>query len=129
MDWLLSILVITGNYMLGKKMIFGWVVMLVNSIGWIIYAFTFDDIQYGLVPAAAINVFLSVKGYLEWRKPVDMTVKSEGYWEKLCRVYVQQISDKDARIAEYEDKIADQYGEIEELETQVNIHSEVHHDS
>ena len=71
MDWILSFLVIGGNYLLGKKIIWGWVVMFVNSVGWIIYAFTFEDIQYGLIPSAAINVVLFVKGYLEWRKPVS----------------------------------------------------------
>ena len=68
MDWILSGLVLGGNFLLGKKIIWGWVVMFVNSLGWIYYAFTFEDIQWGLIPSAAINVLLCVKGYYNWRQ-------------------------------------------------------------
>jgi hypothetical protein len=73
MDWILSGLVLSGNYLLGKKNVWGWYVMAVNSIGWIIYAFMFDNIQWGLVPSAAINFVLCIKGVYEWRhgeKPI-----------------------------------------------------------
>lgn len=71
MDWVLSFLVIFGNWLLTKKNRWGWVVMGVNSVGWIIYAFMLEPNQYGLIPAAAINFVISVKGVYEWRKPTS----------------------------------------------------------
>jgi hypothetical protein len=68
MDWLLSGLVLAGNYLLKGKSKWGWVVLCLNSLGWIYYAFTLEPVQYGLVPAAAINFGISLAAVIRWAK-------------------------------------------------------------
>lgn len=69
MDWVLSFLVLAGNFLLARKIKWGWVVMMANSLAWIYYALgVLDPQQFGLVPSAAINFVLSVMGAWKWFK-------------------------------------------------------------
>jgi hypothetical protein len=68
MDWLLSVLVLVGNWGLGKKYKWAWTILALNSLLWVVYALRLDPIQWGLIPSAVVNLFLCVKGAYEWRK-------------------------------------------------------------
>ena len=69
MDWILSSLVVLGNFMLGRKWKWGWIVMLVNSLAWIYYALeVLDPVQYGLVPSAALNFVVAGMSAYKWFK-------------------------------------------------------------
>lgn len=69
MDWILSGLVLIGNYMVGKRLKWGWVVLAVNSLGWVYYAYiVLDPIQYGLIPSAVLNFIITTRSAYEWFK-------------------------------------------------------------
>jgi hypothetical protein len=69
MDWILSGLVVLGNFMLGRKWKWGWIVMLINSLAWIYYALRIlDPVQYGLVPSAALNFVVAGMSAYKWFK-------------------------------------------------------------
>ena len=67
MDWILSGLVLVGNFMIGKKLKWGWIVIAINSLAWIYYAlFYLQPVQYGLVPSAVINFGIAVYSAHKW---------------------------------------------------------------
>lgn len=67
MDWFLSVLVVFGAFLLGRKNKWGWIVMIVNTIGWAIYAiWILDPPQWGLVPASVINFVIAVTAAFKW---------------------------------------------------------------
>lgn len=68
MDWALSILTIIMNVLLGKKNKWGWVLMLLVSILWIIYSITLDPPQYGLLPAVIANIVIAIPSAIKWFK-------------------------------------------------------------
>lgn len=68
MDWVLSILVLAGNFLLGRKIKWGWVILAVNSIGWVYYAYTLNPIQWGLIPSAVINFGICIMAIYNWFK-------------------------------------------------------------
>ncbi len=68
LDWILSILTIAMNILLGKKNKWGWIMMLVVSALWILYALTLNPPQYGLLPAVVANVFIAVPSAIKWFK-------------------------------------------------------------
>lgn len=66
MDWVLSALVLLGNFLTGKKIKWGWVILAINSLAWIYYALWLDPPQYGLIPSAAINFVLVTYNAVKW---------------------------------------------------------------
>jgi hypothetical protein len=68
MDWLLSGLVLLGNFLVTRKNKWGLVVLSLNSLMWIYYAFTLNPVQYGLVPSAVINFVVISIGVIKWFK-------------------------------------------------------------
>ena len=68
MDWILSGLVLFGNFLLTRKIKWGFVVLSLNSLMWIYYALSLNPIQYGLIPSAAINFCLMAYGVYNWMK-------------------------------------------------------------
>lgn len=67
MDWILSGLVVLGNFLVGKKIKWGWIVVLVNSLAWIYYAlWVLSPPQYGLVPSAALNFVVAFFSAVKW---------------------------------------------------------------
>ena len=67
MDWILSTLVLAGNILLGRKVKWGWIVMIVNSMAWVYYALAIlDPPQFGLVPSAVVNFFISIAAAWKW---------------------------------------------------------------
>jgi len=67
MDWILSGLVVLGNFLVGKKIKWGWIVILINSLAWIYYALVvLHPPQYGLVPSAALNFAVALFSAVKW---------------------------------------------------------------
>lgn len=66
MDWVLSTVVLLGNFLVGKKLKWGWIVLMINSLLWIYYALILSPPQYGLIPSASINFVLCTVNSIRW---------------------------------------------------------------
>jgi len=67
MDWILSGLVVLGNFLIGRKIKWGWIIMIINSLAWVFYALVIlHPPQYGLVPSAMINFGISIGSAIKW---------------------------------------------------------------
>ena len=65
-SWILAIIGVTGIYFVWKKTIWGWVVLGVNEVLWIIYAVTTK--QYGFIVAAIAYGVVYVKSFIQWQR-------------------------------------------------------------
>ena len=65
-SWLLAILGVSGMYFVGKKTVWGWLVLLANEVIWVVYALVTQ--QYGFIVMAIAYAFVYIKSYFEWRK-------------------------------------------------------------
>lgn len=67
MDWILSGLVLIGNFMIGRKWKWGWIVIAINSLAWVYYSlYILSPPQYGLVPSAILNFFVAGASAIKW---------------------------------------------------------------
>jgi hypothetical protein len=66
MDWLISILAISGTFLVAKKIKWGWVAFCLSNVTLAFYAFSFHPPQYGLLPSAIINFGSSIMGLIKW---------------------------------------------------------------
>lgn len=73
-SWILAAIGVTGIFFVGRKTIWGWLVLLLNECLWIIYAVTTK--QYGFIFAAVAYGFVYIKSYIGWRKDI-LTAISE----------------------------------------------------
>jgi nicotinamide riboside transporter PnuC len=64
-SWVLAVIGVTGIFFVGRKTIWGWLVLLVNECLWIVYAVTTK--QYGFIFAAIAYGIVYIKSYLLWR--------------------------------------------------------------
>ena len=73
MDWILCGLVVVANFLIGRKIKWGWIVAGINSLAWIYYAmFVLSPPQYGLVPAAILNFGVAIASTWKWfREDID----------------------------------------------------------
>jgi hypothetical protein len=65
-SWLLAVLGVSGMYFVGKKTVWGWLVLLANEVIWVVYAFVTQ--QYGFIAMAVAYAYVYIKSYFEWRK-------------------------------------------------------------
>jgi len=65
-SYLLAAIGVTGIFFVGRKTIWGWLVLLLNECLWIIYAVTTK--QYGFIFAAIAYGFVYIKSYIHWRR-------------------------------------------------------------
>lgn len=65
-SWILAILGITGIFLVGRKTIWGWLVLCANEILWVTYALITK--QYGFIAMAIAYVIIYVKSYVHWKK-------------------------------------------------------------
>jgi nicotinamide riboside transporter PnuC len=56
---------VTGIFFVGRKTIWGWLVLLLNECLWIVYAVTTK--QYGFIFAAIAYAVVYIKSFLHWR--------------------------------------------------------------
>jgi hypothetical protein len=65
-SWVLGTIGVAGIYFVGRKTIWGWVVLLSNEVLWITYALLTK--QYGFIFSAIAYGIVYVKSFLHWRK-------------------------------------------------------------
>lgn len=65
-DWALGIVGVTGIFLVGRKTIWGWLVLLLNECLWIAYALITD--QYGFMAMAIAYGIVYIKSYFGWRR-------------------------------------------------------------
>jgi hypothetical protein len=68
LDWVLSGLTIVMNILLGKKIKWGWIMMMGVSLLWVYYSLTLTPPQYGLLPAVVANLIISIPSAIKWFK-------------------------------------------------------------
>lgn len=65
-SWVLAFIGVSGIFLVGRKTIWGWVVLFLNEVLWIFYALTTK--QYGFIFAAVAYGIVYVKSFMHWRK-------------------------------------------------------------
>jgi len=65
-SWVLAVLGITGIFLVGRKTIWGWLVLCANEILWVTYALVTK--QYGFIAMAVAYVLVYLKSFLHWKK-------------------------------------------------------------
>jgi len=65
-SWVLAVIGVTGIYFVGRKTIWGWLVLLLNECLWIIYALVTK--QYGFILGATAYAVVYIKSYMLWHK-------------------------------------------------------------
>ena len=65
-SWILAAVGVTGIYFVGRKTIWGWLVLLINECIWIAYALATD--QYGFIFMATAYSIVYIRSYLLWRR-------------------------------------------------------------
>jgi nicotinamide riboside transporter PnuC len=71
-SWILAAIGVTGIFFVGKKTIWGWLILLVNEFLWIAYAVTTK--QYGFIVMAVSYAIVYIKSYLAWKKESEKGV-------------------------------------------------------
>ena len=65
-SWILAVIGVAGIYFVGRKTIWGWLVLLFNETLWIVYAVTTK--QYGFIFSAIAYAAVYIKSYLHWTR-------------------------------------------------------------
>jgi hypothetical protein len=65
-SWILAVLGITGIFLVGRKTIWGWLILCANEILWVTYALVTK--QYGFIAMAIAYVLVYLKSYLHWKR-------------------------------------------------------------
>jgi nicotinamide riboside transporter PnuC len=69
-SYILAAIGVTGIFFVGRKTIWGWLLLLFNEFLWIIYAVTTE--QYGFIFAAIAYAAVYIRSYIHWSKePVN----------------------------------------------------------
>ncbi len=69
MDWIASILELTGLYVVGNKNKIGFTISMLGCISWIVYVFISKS-TYGLLLAVIPAFFINFRNFLKWSKHV-----------------------------------------------------------
>ena len=72
-SYVLAAIGVAGIFFVGRKTVWGWLVLLFNEVLWIAYALVTD--QYGFILSAIAYAIVYIKSYLLWRQE-----DSEGVW-------------------------------------------------
>ncbi len=65
-SWILAAIGVTGIFFVGRKTIWGWLILLLNECIWIAYALATD--QYGFIVMATAYAAVYIKSYISWKK-------------------------------------------------------------
>ena len=65
-SWVLAGIGVTGIFLVGKKIIWAWLILLINECIWIAYALATD--QYGFIVMATAYAIVYIKSYMAWSK-------------------------------------------------------------
>lgn len=74
-SWVLAAIGVTGIFLVGRKTIWGWLILCVNECLWIIYALTTK--QYGFIVAAIAYGIVYVKSFIHWKRDERLEVADE----------------------------------------------------
>lgn len=69
-SWLLAVVGVSGIYFVGRKTIWGWIVLFINEVLWIGYALVTE--QYGFIFAALAYMAVYVRSYRSWRREPEV---------------------------------------------------------
>lgn len=65
-SWILAAVGVFGIYFVGKKTIWGWLILLANEVIWIVYAVSTK--QYGFIVSAIAYGIVYVRSFIHWRQ-------------------------------------------------------------
>jgi len=65
-SYVLAAIGVTGIFFVGRKTMWGWLVLLLNECIWVAYALSTD--QYGFIIMATAYSAVYIKSYLAWKK-------------------------------------------------------------
>jgi nicotinamide riboside transporter PnuC len=65
-SYVLAAIGVTGIFFVGRKTIWGWLILLLNECIWVAYALATK--QYGFILMATAYSAVYIKSYLLWRK-------------------------------------------------------------
>lgn len=65
-SWVLAAIGVFGIYFVGKKTIWGWLILLANEVIWIVYAVSTK--QYGFIVSAIAYGIVYVRSFIHWRQ-------------------------------------------------------------
>lgn len=63
-SWLLTIVGALGFYLVGRRLLVGWLVCIFSEMLWILYAL--DTGQYGFIAGAAIYQWIAILSLWRW---------------------------------------------------------------
>jgi hypothetical protein len=69
-SYLLAAVGVTGIFLVGRKDIWGWLVLSTNEFIWIAYALATD--QYGFIIMALAYLAVYIKSYIGWKSEAKM---------------------------------------------------------
>lgn len=70
-SWVLAVIGVTGMFFVGKKTLWGWLVLLLNECLWIGYALVTK--QYGFIVMAVAYSVVYIRSYIHWKKEAQMS--------------------------------------------------------
>lgn len=65
-SWILAVVGVSGMFLVGQKVLKGWIVLFCNECLWIAYALSTK--QYGFIVMATAYIIVYIRSYSEWRK-------------------------------------------------------------
>ena len=64
-SWVLAVIGISGIFLVGRKTIWGWLVLCANECLWIAYALATD--QYGFILMSIAYTVIYIRSFMHWR--------------------------------------------------------------
>ena len=74
-SWVLAVIGVTGIFLVGRKTIWGWLILCVNEVLWIAYALATK--QYGFIAMAIAYAAVYIKSFMHWKKEEDLEITNE----------------------------------------------------
>ena len=71
-SYLLAVIGVAGIFFVGRKTIWGWLVLLFNEVLWIAYALVTN--QYGFILSAIAYAAVYIKSYMLWKRESEKGV-------------------------------------------------------
>jgi len=68
-SWLLAAVGVTGIFLVGKKVVWAWLILLVNECIWIAYALSTK--QYGFIVMATAYAAVYIRSYIHWKREAN----------------------------------------------------------
>jgi len=67
-DWIACVVGLLGMYMVTKKNGIGFIVLVLSSLLWLVYAITIAS--YGMIVSSVIYAIVEIVGYFKWKKDI-----------------------------------------------------------